>query len=52
MASVLWDEIQVGRGPGDSPRVAEADRRTGWSERYRGDVSGDTLGERMKSLAA
>jgi len=50
MASVLWDEIKS---------VADPEIRRGLLkriagrlvERYRGDVSGNTLGERMKSLA-
>jgi predicted ArsR family transcriptional regulator len=50
MALVLWEEIKS---------VPDADVRRGLLkriagrlvERYRGDVSGDTLGERMKSLS-
>jgi predicted ArsR family transcriptional regulator len=50
MAMVLWDEIKS---------VPDADVRRGLLkriadrlvERYRGEVSGDTLGDRMKSLS-
>jgi DeoR family suf operon transcriptional repressor len=49
MASVLWDEIKSVEDPeirrGLLKRIAGR-----FVERYRGDVSGETLGERMKSL--
>jgi DeoR family transcriptional regulator, suf operon transcriptional repressor len=50
MASVLWDEIKSVPDPeirrGLLKRIA--DRLV---ERYRNDVSGDTLGDRMQSLS-
>ena len=50
MASVLWEEIKSVEDPairrGLLKRIAGR-----FVERYRGDVAGDTLGERMTSLA-
>ena len=50
MASILWDEINSVSDP--EIRLGLLKRIAGrFVERYRGDVSGDTLSERMKSLA-
>lgn len=50
MASVLWDELRSVPDPeirrGLLKRIANR-----LVERYRGDVSGDTLGDRMQSLS-
>ena len=50
MASVLWEEIKAVEDPsvrrGLLKRIADR-----FVERYRNDVSGESLGERMKSLA-
>jgi predicted ArsR family transcriptional regulator len=50
MASVLWDEIKSVEDPairrGLLKRIADR-----FVERYRNDVSGNTVGERMKALA-
>src|SRR5262245_34152855 len=50
MASVLWEEIKAVEDPairrGLLKRIADR-----FVERYRNEVSGETLGERMKALA-